>query len=233
MLNNRRRLTGGPTSSSLPQGGRTRRAILARAVRIAGREGLAALTIGCLAKELEMSKSGLFAHFHSKEALELATVEKAREVFANAVLRPAQASARGIERLWNLCDLWLLHIERPVFSGAYFLTGALFEYSDRPDPVAKAIRNSMQEWLNALTNSIEDSRQQRKLRGRGRADQIAFELNGSLLAAHCAYLLGDRRSFREARPALLATIRELATNAIPASAFESLRGWKQYLEKTK
>jgi AcrR family transcriptional regulator len=88
---------------------RTRQEILARALKVAAREGLAALTIGRLAKELQMSKSGLFAHFHSKQALELVTLEKAREAFADAVLRPVEVSGRGIERLWNLCDLWLRH----------------------------------------------------------------------------------------------------------------------------
>ena len=73
----------------------TRQAILTRALKIAAREGLAALTIGRLAEELRMSKSGLFAHFHSKRALELTTFEMAREVFADAVLRPAQASRGG------------------------------------------------------------------------------------------------------------------------------------------
>src|SRR5207244_4002953 len=107
-------------------------ALLARALKIAAREGLAALTIGQLAEELRMSKSGLFAHFHSKQALELATVEMAREVFADAVLRPAQGSRGGIERLWNLCDLWLQHIERRVFPGGFFFTGAFFEYAHRP-----------------------------------------------------------------------------------------------------
>src|SRR6202521_4061386 len=120
-------------------GEQTRQAILARALKISAREGLAALTIGRLAKELRMSKSGLFAHFHSKQALELATLEMAREVFADAVLRPAQASRGGIERLWNLCDLWLQHIERQVFSGAYFFIGAFFEYADRPGPIPEAI----------------------------------------------------------------------------------------------
>src|ERR1700681_2324465 len=106
----------------------TRQVILTRALKITAREGLAALTIGRLAEELRMSKSGLFAHFRSKRALELATLEKAREVLADAVSRPAQASRAGIERLWDLCDLWLQHIERRVFSGPYFFIGAFFEY---------------------------------------------------------------------------------------------------------
>jgi AcrR family transcriptional regulator len=223
------RSSSGQASAPRSQGGQSRQAILDRALRIAAREGLAALTIGRLAKEMEMSKSGLFAHFHSKEALELATVEKAKEVFADAVLRPAAVSGRGIARLWYLCDLWLLHIERHVFSGPYFFTGALFEYSDRPGAVAKAIKNATQEWVDALRKAIEDAQKQKEL-GRGvRAAQIAFELNGRLLGAHCALLLKDGASFREARPALLGRLHELATNATPGTAFESFMVWKKHL----
>jgi len=109
---------------SLPsRGEQTRQAILARALDIAAREGLAALSIGRLAEELQMSKSGLFSYFHSKRALELATLEMAKIVFRNSVVQPAQASRDGIERLWTLCDLWLEHIEQRVFSGTYFFTG--------------------------------------------------------------------------------------------------------------
>src|SRR5712691_2536210 len=145
--------TGGPVSP----GERTRQAILARALKIAAREGLAALTIGRLAEELRMSKSGLFAHFHSKRALELATLEMAKEVFVEAVLRPAQASRTGIERLWTLCDLWLQQIEQRVFSGAYFFTGAFFEYADRPGPIAEAITRVAQEWFKTLRKAVEEA----------------------------------------------------------------------------
>jgi AcrR family transcriptional regulator len=213
------------------QAEKTRHAILSQALKIAAREGLSALSIGRLARELRMSKSGLFAPFRSKEALELATVEKAKEVFANAVLRPAQASGRGIECLWTLCDLWLLHIERRVFSGAYFFTGALFEYADRPGPVSKAIKNAAQELLKALREAVEDAQERRQLGRVLRAEQIALELNGKLLGAHSAYLLGDSAFFREARAAILTRLRELATNEITTSAFASVRVWKQYLQK--
>jgi AcrR family transcriptional regulator len=225
-----RRTRGGAASGPRSQGKQTREAILAHALKIAAREGLAALTIGRLAKELQMSKSGLFAHFRSKQALELATVEKAREIFANAVLLPAQNSGRGIGRLWNLCDLWLLHVERRVFSGPYFFTGALFEYSDRPGPVAKAIKSAAEEWCDALEEAVEDSQGRREI-GRGtRAKQIAFELNGRLVGAYFAFLVGNGASLRDARAALLSRLRELATDTIPVSAFGSAEAWKKHLE---
>jgi AcrR family transcriptional regulator len=229
-FDSRRRERRDRASETLSPGERTRHTILAQALKIATREGLAALTIGRLARELEMSKSGLFAHFHSKELLELATVESAKQVFENAVLRPAQDSENGVARLWSLCDLWLSHIERRVFVGPYFFTGALFEYADRPGPVSKAIKNVTQHWLKALREAVNDAQEQKQLVRIMRAEQIAFELNGRLLAFHFGHLLENGSSFRETRAALLARLHELASNAISPRAFESVGAWKRYLE---
>ena len=160
-----------------------------------------------------MSKSGLFNHFRSKQALELATLEKAREAFADSVLRPVEASGRGIERLWNLCDMWLHHIERHVFSGAYFFTGALFEYADRPGPVAKAVKGQAEEWLNTLKQAVEDGQERGEVDGDVGAKQVACELNGELVGAYSAYLVRGNDCCREARTVLLDRLREVATDA--------------------
>jgi AcrR family transcriptional regulator len=229
-FDSRRHISRGPAGGPLSHGQRTRQAILARALKIAAREGMAALTIGRLAEELQMSKSGLFAHFHSKRALELATLEMAGEVFADAVLRPAQASRAGIERLWNLCDLWLQHIERRVFSGAYFFTGAFFKYADRPGPIARAITNVAREWLKTLRKAVQEAQEQGEINPDAKANRVAWELNDRLVGAYWAYLLEGGSRCREARIALLGRLRELATEVIPASAFESVRAWKEYLQ---
>jgi len=215
------------------RGEQTRQAILARALKISAQEGLAALTIGRLAKELQLSKSGLFAHFHSKQALELATIAKAEEFFADAVLRPAQASGDGIERLWNLCDLWLLHIERHEFSGSYFFTGAFFEHADQPGPLSKAVKSAAHEWINALRKAIEAGQEQGEIDPDAEAKQVASELNARLVGAYWEYLLGGGNSLREARTTLLGRLRELAPAPTPASAFESVGAWKKYLEKKR
>jgi len=97
------------------KGPETRRRILAHSLRVAASHGLAGLTIGRLARDLGMSKSGLFAHFRSKRVLELATINEARKIFTSQVLVPATAGNDGVERLWILCDSWLAHIERRVF----------------------------------------------------------------------------------------------------------------------
>ena len=225
-----RHAKGGQTVEPRSRGELTRQAILMRAVKIAAREGLAALTIGRLAEELRMSKSGLFAHFHSKQALELATLETAREVFAEAVLRPAQATRAGIGRLWSLCDLWLQHIERRVFSGAYFFTGAIFDYADRPGPIAGAITREAREWFNTLKKAVQEAQEQGEIKADAKAKQIAWELNDRLVGSYWAYLLEGEGRIREARIALLGRLRELATGDLPANAFESVRAWKEYLQ---
>jgi AcrR family transcriptional regulator len=221
---------GGQASAPPSHGELTRQTILARALKLAAREGLSALTIGRLAKELHMSKSGLFAHFHSKQALELATLESAREVFADAVLRPAQDGRGGIERLWNLCDLWLQHVERRVFSGPYFFTGAFFEHAHRPGPIAEAITRVAQEWFNTLRKAVEEAQDKGEINRDADPKQIAWEVNGRLMGAHWAYLLKGDDWCRKARAALLGRLRELAAAEIPTSAFKSVRAWKKYLQ---
>src|SRR5271154_2501507 len=117
-----------------PSGLRTRSAILGKAVSLASIEGLEALTIGRLATKLRMSKSGLFAHFGSKEALQCSAVEAASEIFVQEVIRPC-SGLRGLRRLRALCQLWFRHTELRAFPGGCFLTAASLEFDDRPGKV--------------------------------------------------------------------------------------------------
>ncbi len=179
-----------------------------------------------------MSKSGLFAHFRSKQALELATINKAGEVFANAVLLPATSGAEGIERLWNLCDFWLRQIEQPVLPGGSFFTAAFFAYAERPGPVALEITQVAREWFHALEEAVQDARKREEIDPDVDVKRIAFELNGVLLGAHWVHLLEDNdQAFGQARTTILISLRGLATAKIPATAFESLKGWKSYLKE--
>src|SRR5438132_11852451 len=116
-----------PRRGRAAQGERTRQAILAVAVNVASVEGLEGLTIGRLATELGMSKSGLFAHFGSKEELQLATIEAAREIFIEEAVRPSLEARRGLPRLWRLCETWLAYAQREVFRGGCFFTAASLE----------------------------------------------------------------------------------------------------------
>jgi hypothetical protein len=157
-----------------------------------------------------------------------ATINAARNLIS--VLRPAQASRGGIERLWNSCDLWLLHIERRVFPGAYFFTGAFFEYANRPGPIAEAIARVAREWFNTLRKVAQEAQEQEEIDPDAEAKEVAWELNGRLVGVYWAHLLGDGDCCREARAALLGRLRELATDKIPASAFKSVGVWKEYLQ---
>jgi AcrR family transcriptional regulator len=193
-------------------GARTRQAILEAAVNIASEEGLEGLTIGRLAAELSMSKSGLFAHFGSKEELQLATVETARAVFIREVVAPAFEAPDGLPRLWKLCDVWLEYVRREVFRGGCFFAAAAAEFDGRPGPVRDRIAEIMKEWLAALRRSVAQAQAAGQLDAAADPAQLAFELNALEMGANWAYQLhGDRQAFARARTAMLERLRRHAT----------------------
>jgi AcrR family transcriptional regulator len=193
-------------------GERTRQAILDTAVDIASEEGLEGLTIGRLAAELSMSKSGLFAHFGSKEELQLATVEAARDVFVREVIQPAFEAPKGIARLWSLCDVWLEHVRREVFRGGCFFAAAAAEFDGRPGPVRDSVAAIMKKWLAVLGRSVSEAQAEGQLDPATDPAQLAFELNALEMGANWAYQLhGDRQAFARARAAMVERLRRLAT----------------------
>jgi AcrR family transcriptional regulator len=199
-----------------PKGERTRESILRVAVNLASVEGLEGVSIGRLADELGMSKSGLFAHFGSKEDLQLATVDMAREIFIEHVVRPAVAQAEGMPRLWALCDNWLGHVEQRVFMGGCFFTAASFEFDSRPGPVRDRIVAVMKEWLNALSQAVEGAKRAGHIKASVDPRQLAFEIYSLAIGAHWGFqLLGDRRALKNARSTILGRIRELTTPKCP------------------
>lgn len=196
------------------QGERTRNAILETAVHIASAEGLEGLTIGRLATELSMSKSGLFAHFGSKEDLQVATVEAARAIFIREVIKPAFESTEGLQRLWKLCDIWLSYVQSGVFRGGCFFAAAAAEFDSRPGPVRDRIAEIMKEWLAALRNAIVEAQEAGHLDKDIDATQLAFEFNSLELGANWAFqLYGDPRAFKRAREAIRERLSRHATAA--------------------
>ncbi len=196
------------------QGERTRKAILEKAVHIASAEGLEGLTIGRLALELSMSKSGLFAHFGSKEDLQVATVDTARAIFIQEVIRPAFETAQGLSRLWTLCDMWLSHVQSGVFRGGCFFAAAAAEFDSRPGPVRDRIAEIMKEWLATLRNTIIEAQNAEHLVKEVDATQLAFEFNSLELGANWEFqLYGDLRSFTRAREAIRERLARYATTA--------------------
>ena len=173
----------------------TRAAILDRAVDLASVEGLEGLTIGRLAAELEMSKSGLFRHFGSKEELQLAAIEEASRRFVDEVIAPTLEADEGEPRLRALCDAYIDHLERQVFSGGCFWAATQTEFDDRPGPVRDAIGGAVAAWNTELAR-------QARLAGVDDPEQLAFELVSIATGANARYrLFGDEQAFTLARSA--------------------------------
>lgn len=171
------------------KGQHTREAILARAMDIASVEGLEGLTIGSLAEALDMSKSGLFAHFGSKEELQLATVQAARAFFAREVMVPGLKARRGLPRLCSVVGAWLDYAEREVFQGGCFFTAAAAEFDSRPGPVKDAVAAAMTEWVDSLARLVREARELDELDRKAPADQLAWEFNSLAMGANSAYQL--------------------------------------------
>lgn len=181
-------------------GRRSREAILARAVDLASIEGLEGLSIKRLATEVEMSKSGLFAHFGSKQGLQLATIERARAIFAAEVVEPAAGAPPGLARLRAVLESWLSYFERGVFAGGCFFIAASSEFDDRGGPVREAIAAVMGEWLGLLERLCGEARDAGELTGD--PAQLAFELNAIGIATNWELRLRrDGQAVQRARAA--------------------------------
>lgn len=200
------------TNARKAQGEGTRKAILEAAVHIASAEGLEGLTIGGLAAELSMSKSGLFAHFGSKEDLQVATVEAARSIFIREVIRPSFEGKHGLVDLWHLCDTWLSYVESGVFRGGCFFAAVAAEFDSRPGPVRDRIAEIMKEWLATLRRAVADAQTAGELKSEVDPTQMAFEFNALELGANWAFqLYGDKQAFARAREAILESLHRQAT----------------------
>lgn len=185
------------------KGERTREAILDVAARLATEEGLEPLSIGRLADATGMSKSGLFAHFGSKEELQLATVEHAAQIFRAEVIDPARAAPQGLPRVWALCDHMIGYAERQVFPGGCFFAAASFEFNRRPGRVRDRVEEMMRSWRSYLEHAVERAQDAGELDPRVDAHEIAFQLDAFAQAANAQFqLFGDRSVFDEARRAV-------------------------------
>jgi AcrR family transcriptional regulator len=170
-------------------GERSRNAILREAAQLATVEGIAGLSIGRLAETVGMSKSGLFAHFGSKEELQLATIETASALFNEHVIEPASDAPTGIERLQQLAERFLRHVEDDVFSGGCFFASVAAEMDTRPGPVRDLAVQIVDEWLRRLQAAIRDARAEGAIDSSEDAEQLAFELNAYLLLANAQFVV--------------------------------------------
>jgi AcrR family transcriptional regulator len=189
-----------------PRGIKTRRAILRKAVNLASVEGLEGLTIGRLATTLRISKSGLFAHFGSKEDLQCAVVDEARHIFVESVVRPA-FKFTGLERLRALCENWLQYGKARVFPGGCFFSAASLEFDDRPGRVRDRIVELMKKWLENLEQAACDAQSAGEIRKEVDVHQLAFEIQALAMGANwSSRLFRDQGAYRAARAAILQRI---------------------------
>lgn len=165
----------------MSKGEETRQAILSRAFELATVVGVSGLSIGRLAEEMGLSKSGLFAHFGSKEALEVAVVEEASRQFVQEVMVPALRHPRGEPRLRALFDNWIAWGQRP---GGCFFVGASTELDDRPGPPRDALSRAIKDWVDELAKAVRIAISEGHFRPDVDPDQIAFEIYSLMLGMH-------------------------------------------------
>jgi AcrR family transcriptional regulator len=199
------------------QGEQTRQAILRVAVDIASIEGLEGLSIGRLAAELGMSKSGLFAHFGSKEDLQLETIEVAKTIFSAEVIRPALAAQAGMARLVTLCRSWFSYGERQVFRGGCFFAAAVLEFDGRPGRVRDRLAETMKKWLNLLTQLIQQAQDVGEIDPKVDSVQLAFEIHALFWGANWMFQLqDDQYALTRAKTAILQRLESVATIKVEA-----------------
>jgi AcrR family transcriptional regulator len=184
-------------------GRRSRDAILDTAARLATVDGLDGLSIGNLAEHTGMSKSGLYAHFRSKEQLQLATIDRATEIFENEVRTPARSKGEGLPLLWSLCDEFLAHLERGVFPGGCFFATVGAEFTTHPGRVKERIVAFNEGWIAELLGAATAAQHAGDIGTDPEPEQLVYEIDALLLMAHTTYAMsGDRTCLERARRGL-------------------------------
>ena len=170
------------------------------AVSLATLDGLEGLSIGNLAGALDMSKSGIYAHFGSKQDLQLATVDEAERIFQAEVIEPALEAAPGLAQLVTVCDAFFDHLERRTFPGGCFLASAVLEMGSRPGPVREHVAAFQGRFAALIRQFIVTAVEAHELPSDEDPDALTFELNGVILAANANFVLrGDPAALEMAR----------------------------------
>jgi len=167
----------------LQKGQQTKAAIVDAALGLATQIGLEGLSIGALAEVMQMSKSGVFAHFGSREELQISVVREYHQRFEEEVFYPAMSAPRGLPRLHALFDNWMKRTSVEIDSGCIYISGAV-EFDDRPGPVRDALASSVSTWLAAMGRAIEIAIEEGHLHADTDAHQMRFEIHSLILALH-------------------------------------------------
>ena len=170
-------------AQGLHKGQQTKAAIVDAALGLATQIGLEGLSIGALAEVMQMSKSGVFAHFGSREELQISVVREYHTRFEEEVFSPALAQARGLPRLQAMFQNWMNRTSVEIDSGCLYISGAV-EFDDRPGPVRDALAGSVQDWLAAMYRAVVQAKDAGHLSPDADEHQIAFEIHGLILALH-------------------------------------------------
>jgi AcrR family transcriptional regulator len=172
-----------PASRPLQKGQQTRAAILDAALTLASHMGLEGLSIGALAETTQMSKSGVFAHFGSREELQISVIREYHARFEEEVFFPAIREPRGLPRLRALFERWVRRVSMELDSGCIYISGAV-EFDDRPGPVRDALASMVRAWHAALERAIRVAIEAGQLRPDTDPTQMLFEMHGLILALH-------------------------------------------------
>ena len=173
----------GRAGRALLKGQQTKAAIVDAALGLATQVGLEGLSIGALAEVTGMSKSGVFAHFGSREELQISVIREYHTRFEEEVFYPAMRVARGLPRLRAMFANWMQRTSAEIDSGCIYISGAV-EFDDRPGPVRDALAESVNIWLAAMNRAVVQAREEGHLRADADEHQVAFEIHGLILALH-------------------------------------------------
>ena len=170
-------------NSGMQKGQQTKAAIVDAALGLAAQIGLEGLSIGAIAEVMYMSKSGVFAHFGSREELQISVIREYFTRFEEEVFYPALKESTGLPRVRALFANWMKRVAVELQSGCIFISGAV-EFDDRPGPVRDALAYSVQTWLSAMLRAVVLSKECGDLRPDADENQMAFEIHGLILALH-------------------------------------------------
>ncbi|WP_174189576.1 TetR/AcrR family transcriptional regulator [Nocardia barduliensis] len=186
------------TDKRLLRGARTRATVLRHAVDLASLDGLEGLSFGRLAAETGMSKAGIQTLFRTKEALQLAAVDHARDRFVAAVVEPARSEPHGVARLRALIEHWMVYAETPLFAGGCFRVATMAEYDSKPGPVRDALFRDQRAWVRLLARELRAAAAAGEIAGLD-ADLAAFQIDAVLCATNTALRVGDPEAGDRAR----------------------------------
>lgn len=195
----------------------SRHTILQAAANLATTRGLEGLSIGELAQHIGMSKSGLYAHFKSKEDLELATIETAAEIFTRDVLAPVAGSPRGVARVRALSEAFLGHLERRVFPGGCFFATVSAQLASWPGRARDRVLEVQQRWFAQLAEALGQAVEGGELPRDADIDQLVFEITAMMLRANFAWIVTeDGRVLEQARVGIRHVVERAAGTCQPA-----------------